>query len=77
MTRKEIIIALAAYGEATSPDTSIAHTAILISALDRPTLPLGALSSPPRDVVEKSWRFCAHQQWARSRCINARLLYSK
>ena len=40
MTRKEIIIALAAYGEATSPDTSIAHTAILIGALDRPTLPL-------------------------------------
>ena len=40
MTRKKIVIALAAYGEATSPDTSIAHTAILIGALDRPTLPL-------------------------------------
>lgn len=40
MTRKEIVMALASYGEAKSPDTSIANAAILIGALDRPTLPL-------------------------------------
>lgn len=40
MTRKEIVQALASYGEAKSPDTSIAHAAILVGALDRPTLPL-------------------------------------
>ncbi len=40
MTRKEIVMALASYGETKSPDTSIANAAILIGALDRPTLPL-------------------------------------
>lgn len=40
MTRKEIVTTLALYGEADIPDTRLSHAALLVGALDRPTLPL-------------------------------------
>ncbi len=40
MMRKDIVAALAAYGEAAKPEQSIAEAAILFGALDRPSLPL-------------------------------------